>query len=191
MNDDDDDDEQQDRCDADGLVDNLDQTLAWRPREQPFAPAAGTSSPPPPISLQKQGRFQVFLEDVSEAAERRQLPLNERVSPRSRAPSISSRSRYVRVRLPPPPFDSPFSSPSGEPKGSLMASHRQGECLSEPRDAGRVEGRQFAHSQSPNVLNGLDRRWQRRRLDVVRLYSALRGQLPSISARRKILIADF
>ena len=45
----------------------------------------------------------MFPEDVREVNEGRQLLPNERVSPRSRAPSISSRSRYVRVRLPPPP----------------------------------------------------------------------------------------
>lgn len=63
----------------------------------------GNIVPPPPISLHEPSRLPVFLEDVSEVSERRQLPPRERVNPRSRAPSISSRSRYVRVRLPPPP----------------------------------------------------------------------------------------
>ena len=73
-----------------GLNDrNLSDTLTWRPREQPIAPAAGASSPPL-ISLQEQGRFLVFLENVSEVSERRQLPPTERVSPRSRTPSLSS-----------------------------------------------------------------------------------------------------
>jgi putative endonuclease len=45
----------------------------------------------------------VFPEDISGVSEQWQLPPEERVSPRSRAPSISSRSHHVRVRLPPPP----------------------------------------------------------------------------------------
>src|SRR5262245_1453996 len=68
-----------------------------------FRVGGGNIVPPPPISLHEPSRFRVFLEDISEVAQRRQLPLNERVSPRSRAPSESSKMRYVRVRLPPPP----------------------------------------------------------------------------------------
>jgi hypothetical protein len=47
--------------------------------------------------------LRVLLEDVSEVSERQQLQPRERASSRSRAPSISSRSRHVRVRLPPLP----------------------------------------------------------------------------------------
>ena len=51
--------------------------------------SGGTDVPPPPISLQERGRFRVSAEDVSELGERRQVPPNERVIARSRAPSMS------------------------------------------------------------------------------------------------------
>ena len=50
----------------------------------------GSIVPPPPISLHEHGRLRVFLEDISEVGEPLQLPPRERVSPRSRAPSIRS-----------------------------------------------------------------------------------------------------
>ena len=82
--------------------------------------SGGNIVPPPPISLQEVGRFRVFCADVSEVSQRPQLLPRERVSPRSRAPSISSQSRPFRVRLPPPPL--PISLAFGERQGSLMAS---------------------------------------------------------------------
>ena len=113
---------------------------AWARRNPvPAAEMAsgGTTAPPPPISLQNSGRFRVCPEDAGELGERRQLPPTERVSPRSRAPSASYRSRAFRVQLPPPPpFDSALACPTAG-EASLMASLSLVEC---PERAKRVEG---------------------------------------------------
>jgi hypothetical protein len=91
-----------------------------------YRAGGGSTVPPPPISLQEPSRFRVFLEDVSEVSERWQLPPRERVSPRSRAPSISSRSRHVRVRLPPPPLFLRGLRPRAPPTRSLALSFGPG-----------------------------------------------------------------
>ena len=136
-----------------------------------YRAGGGNIVPPPPISLQEPGRFLVFLEDVSEVSERRQLPPSERISPRSRAPSISSRSRYVRVRLPPPPpLDSPWIEwlargrppPFIESSGALSERSESKGSPYPTRDAHLARAsKTMASSQS-----------------AVRLHSPLRGKFP-------------
>jgi hypothetical protein len=107
-----------------------------------YRAGGGSTVPPPPISLQEPSRFRVFLEDVSEVSERWQLPPRERVSPRSRAPSISSRSRHVRVRLPPPPL---FSRGASPPRTPLRAHSRD----SPPLKSTQASRAPFARARHP------------------------------------------
>jgi hypothetical protein len=108
--------------------------IPWRPREQPIVPGGGNTGPPPPISLQEQGRFLVFLEDIGEVGNPQQPPRRERVSPRSRAPSERSKMRYVRVQLPPPP---PLTRPLSRPRSWRR---RRGSALDLRRFAPRSSG---------------------------------------------------
>lgn len=67
------------------------------PREPAQVPIGGGNHVerfrPPPICLHELGRFQSISEDVSGVDEQRQTPLYQRVSIRSRAPSVSYENR--------------------------------------------------------------------------------------------------
>jgi hypothetical protein len=84
--------------------------------------------PPPPECLREQTRLVWISEDHGGADERQQLPTSQRITPEvARRQPVRNTPQFA-IRLPPPPPFDPPSSRLRRAEGSLMASHRQGEC---------------------------------------------------------------